>query len=88
MVWVGGTLDMKSSKEVSSVVEDDWSEGMSLLVVVVVVAVPVGEERRGVSSWQRSVRLAGLRRLRCLEEVDSDARGANEFGLLKFVSGI
>ena len=48
MVWVGGTLDMKSSKEVSSVVEDDWSEGMSLLVVGAVVAVPAGEERRGV----------------------------------------
>ena len=120
---------MKSSKEVSSVVEDDWSEGMSLLVVVVVVAVPAGEECGGVSSWQRSVRemslsvrcwcfwrtskgdvgcdrvlaadedrsagvaaaewrLAGLRRLRSLEEDDSDARGANEFGLLKFVSGI
>ena len=56
MVWVGGTLDMKSSKEVSSVVEDDWSEGMSLLVVGAVVAVPAGEERRGVRSCQRSVR--------------------------------
>ena len=129
MVWVGGALDMKSSKEVSSVVEDDWSEGTSLLVEGAVVAFPAGEERRGVSSWQRSVRemsssvrcrrfwrttkgdvgcdrvfaadedrsagvaaaewrLAGLRRLGCLEEVDSDARGANEFGLLKFVSGI
>ena len=50
MVWVGGKLDMKSSKEVSSVVEDDWSEGMSLLVVGVVVAVPAGEERRGARS--------------------------------------
>ena len=50
MVWVAGTLDMKSSKEVSSVVEDDWSEGMSLLVVRAVVAVPAGEERRGVRS--------------------------------------
>ena len=129
MVWMGGTLDMKSSKEVSSVVEDDWSEGMSLLVEEAAVAVPAGEERRGVSSWQRSLRemslsvrcwrfwrtvkgdvgcdrvltadedrsagvavaecrLAGLRWLRCLEEYDSDARGANEFGLLKFVSGI
>ena len=41
-------MDMKSSKEVSSVVEDDWSEGMSLLVVGAVVAVSAGEERRGV----------------------------------------
>ena len=48
MVWVGGTLDTKSSKEVVSMVEDDWSEGMSLLVVGAVVAVPAGEERRGV----------------------------------------
>ena len=110
-------------------VADDWSEGMSLLVVGAVVAVPAGEERRRVSCWQRSVRemsssvrrwrfwrtcegdagcdrvvaagedrsvgvaategrLAGLRWLRCLGEDDSDARGANEFGLLKFVSGI
>ena len=50
MAWVGGTLDMKSSKEVSSVVEDDWGEGMSLLVVGAVVAVPAGEGRRGVKN--------------------------------------
>ena len=68
MVWVRGTLDMKSSKEVSSVVEDD--EGRSAGVAA--------------ADW----RLAGLRWRRCLEEDDSDARGANEFGLLKFVSGI
>ena len=38
------------SGEGESVVEDDWSEGMSLLVVGAVVAVPAGEERRGVRS--------------------------------------
>ena len=110
-------------------VEDDWSEDMSLQMVGAVVAVPAGEERRGVSSRQRSVRemsssvrrwcfwrtskgdvgcnrvfaavedrsagvaaaewgLVGLRWLRCLGEDDSDAGGANKFGLLKFVSGI
>ena len=57
MVWVGEALVMNSgSGEGESVVEDDWSEGMSLLVVGAVVAVPAGEERRGVRSLQRSVR--------------------------------
>ena len=61
-------MDMKLSKEVSSVVEDDEDHSAGL----------------AAADW----RLAGVRRLRCLEEDGSDARGANEFGLLKFVSGI
>ena len=96
MVWVGGTLDMKSSKEVSSVVEDDWSEGSvrcwrfwrTSKGDVGCDRVFAADEDRCAGLAAAEWRLAGLRRLRCLEEDDSDARGANEFGLLKFVSGI
>ena len=77
MVWVGGALDMKLSKEVSSVVEDIGCD-----------RVFAADEDRSAGLAAAEWRLAGLRRLGCLEEVDSDARGANEFGLLKFVSGI
>ena len=52
---------MKSgSGESESAVEDDCSEGMSLLMVGAVVAVPAGEGRRRVSCWQRSVREMSL----------------------------
>ena len=61
MVWVGGALDVNTgSCESESLVEDDCSEGMSLLVVGAVVAVPAGEGRRWMSCWQRSVREMSL----------------------------
>ena len=41
MVWVGGALVMNSgSRDGESAVEDNWGEGMSLLVVGAVVVVP------------------------------------------------